>query len=177
MFLRLLRRHAHRRRVRDDGDLALEVDVVLLARQRVFPLRRIEIVAHALIHQRMHGILRRLHRPPGRQIHQPQMVLETGAVQPLKAARQRRQRPRGVERERVRRAPRLQLFRQVPQRRLGLAPAFQSAEQVGRDRARGGGAREIARDDDEFAVARVVAERCEFHGGPLQAGRNATARM
>ena len=107
---------------------------------------------------------RRRHLGVARPPHQLDVVDERRAVGPLVGARQRRHAARRLEREGV---PRLAVVRasrrQVLELRREEVPVVEHLLQARRDAAGIVGGREVARDDDELAVARAVLVGGELH--------------
>ena len=73
-----------------------------------------------------------------------------------------------LERETAGRAAVLEVQRDLLETRQHSRPVVERRLQGGRYVRHGHGAREVAADDQQLAVARAVAERREFHGWPFQ---------
>ena len=121
-----------------------------------------EVVAAALVHQRV-GPEARRHLGVARPADQLDVVDEGRAVGPLVGARQRRHAARRLEGERVARLAVVERGRQVLELRRQEVPVVEDLLQARRDRAGIVGGREVARDDDELAVARAVLVGGELH--------------
>ncbi len=125
-------------------------------------IRTDEIVAAALVHQRIGPELQR-HLGAARAPHEFDMIHIRGAVGPLEGARQRRHAVFGVERERVARAALIERVVQVEQLRRVEGPVVEHALQRGRDRVGNRSGTQIAGHDNQLAVARAVLQRGKFH--------------
>ena len=121
-----------------------------------------EVVAAALVHQRV-GVEALGHLGAARLAHQLHVVDEGRAVGPLVGARQRRHALRRLEGEGVARLAVVERCVQVLELRRQEVPVVQHLLQPGGDA--GGIVRrvEVARDDDQLAVARSVLVGGEFH--------------
>ncbi|ABA48474.1 hypothetical protein BURPS1710b_0601 [Burkholderia pseudomallei 1710b] len=161
-FQRLVGRGAHRHVGRDHRDFRLEIDAPRLRCADDVVARAEEIVAAALVHQRIGPELGR-HLGAARAAHELDVVHVRGAVRPLERARQRRHAIGGLERERVARAAVVQCVVQVAQLRRVERPVVEHALQRRRDRVGDRRRVQVARDDDQLAVARAVLERSKFH--------------
>ena len=160
----------HRHVARDADHFGFEIDAPGLAgKRRVFAGAQ-EIVTAALVHQGL-GVVVGRHRRVAGQAHQLDVVEVSRAVDPLVRARQWRQAHFGVKREGVARfaaggagvTRAVQGFVQVLQLRREEVPVVQHLLQAVGDAGRIMGCREVARDDDELAVARAVFVSCQFH--------------
>ena len=103
------------------------------------------------------------------------MIHVRGAVDPLVRARQRRHRALRLERRRVRQPSGVELGRDRCQRGRRRAPVVERRLQRARDLGNGDATREIARDDDELAVARAVLTRRKLHREPSDDARRFSA--
>ena len=171
---RLFGRGAHLHVARDDGDLGLEVDAHGLAGHDHVVARAEEVVAAALVHQRV-GVEALGHLGIARLAHQLHVVDVGRAVGPLVGARQRGHAHRGIEGKGVARAAGVEIRVQVLQLRAHEAPVVQHLLQPVGDAGGVMGEREVARDDDELAVARAVLQGGEFHDAVRACGLERTA--
>jgi hypothetical protein len=151
-FERLRRRGAHAHVAGDHGDLGLKVDAEVLAGHDHVVAGPDEVVAAALVHQRV-AVKTFGHFGVARLAHQLHMVDEGRAVGPLVGARQRRHAARGLEGKGVARLALVQRFIQVLQLRRHEVPVVQHLLQFAGDAGRIMGRGKIARHHDELAVA------------------------
>ena len=165
---RLFGRSAHTHVAGDDRDFGLEVDAESLARDHNRIARAAEVVAAALVHQRV-GVEAFGHFGIAGFSHQFDVVDVGGAVGPLVGAGQRRHALRRVERERMAGLAPVELVVEVFELWADEAPVVQRLLQAVGDAGGVMGECEIARNDDQLAVARSVFEGGEFHGGLIVA--------
>ncbi len=165
---RLRARRRHRHVIGDDDDLGFQIDAIVLARHAHRIARTIETGADRLIHQRV-DVETLGHFGAARAAHALDVRKICAAVDELVRARQRRGKRGGVEREhgltvdRLRTRGVVEQFVDAMQTRRGVVPIFERALQRVRDVGRAHGAREIAADDDQRAVAAAFLQACEFH--------------
>ena len=154
---------AHRHVIGDHRDLAFHVEAPGGIAQRDRIAGAEETVRAALIHQGV--VVETLgHRVAARGADEFDMVDIGRTIRPLIGARQRAFAVMLVEAEGGDRAE-LHLPRQRFQLRAVDVPLVERGLQRRRDAGGIGGARQVAADDDEAAIARAVAEGGEFHGG------------
>jgi hypothetical protein len=122
-----------------------------------------EVVAAALVHQRV-GVEAFGHFGCARFSHQLDVVDVGRAISPLVGARQRRHALAGIERERVARLALVQRGRTGPAAAGEKAPVVQHLLQLAGNAGRIMRRAQVARDDDQLAVARAVFVGGEFHG-------------
>ena len=163
---RALGRCAHGQVGGNHGHLGFEVDAELLRRANHRVARAQEIVAAALVHQRV-GVKTGRHFGLARGPHQFHVVDIGRPVGPLVGARQGRQTLARIEREGMARLAIVDGLVQVLQLRRNEVPVVQHLLQAVRDAGRIMGVGQVTRYDDKLAVARAVFDGCEFHGSSV----------
>jgi hypothetical protein len=160
---RVRRRHAHRHVVCDDDDFGFEVDAPVLAAGEDRIARAVETGTDGLVHKRIDVEAFR-HFRAARAAHAFDVREVGAAIDEFVGARQRRGKRGHVERERAVGFAVVQCFRQCIQTRRRVVPVVQRRLQCRGDAARAHGARKIAADDDQRAVAAAFLETAKLHG-------------
>jgi hypothetical protein len=135
-------------------------------------VRAEEIVAGTLVHHR-HGVEVRDRRRVECLLHQPAVVEEGRAVQPLRGARQRCGAGLGIEGLRLAATTVVQDIREAPQGRFAFVPMLQGMDQTGCDRASLHGTLQVVRDDEQAPIQAAIAQGGQFHGNSFESGLSA----